>query len=200
MSQQALNKISPNSPSRQNPSEVETQLATALYELETNIPDMRGALRPLQFVSAREVSSCTTLARFIWSEWFANRTITDRSWPRPEGHRRFRPSPTPRWLASVSAAVCNDGADSHVHYTNESPTVSPVSSRRSSPTATSSLSLLVASYHAPSAPHARAHPRSKSAHVRAHSRLFTMLSWPTLSTRSRSSVSACARARMVARY
>ena len=55
MSQQALNKIAPNSPSRQNPSEIETSIATALYELETNIPDMRSALRPLQFVSAREV-------------------------------------------------------------------------------------------------------------------------------------------------
>jgi len=55
MSQQALNKIAPNSPSRAKPSEIETNIATALYELETNIPDMRGALRPLQFVSAREV-------------------------------------------------------------------------------------------------------------------------------------------------
>lgn len=55
MSQQALNKIAPNSPSRQKPSEIESNIATALHELETNIPDMRGALRPLQFVSAREV-------------------------------------------------------------------------------------------------------------------------------------------------
>ena len=51
----ALNKIAATSPSRQNPSEVETSIANALYELETNIPDMRAALRPLQFVSAREV-------------------------------------------------------------------------------------------------------------------------------------------------
>jgi len=51
----ALNKIAGNSPSRQNPSEIETGVANALYELETNIPDMRSALRPLQFVSAREV-------------------------------------------------------------------------------------------------------------------------------------------------
>lgn len=57
MSQQALNKIAPNSASRSKPSEIETQIATALYELETNIPEMRGALRPLQFVSAREVST-----------------------------------------------------------------------------------------------------------------------------------------------
>ena len=55
MSSPALNKIVPNSPSRQSPSEVELSIATALYDLETNIPDMRGALRPLQFVSAREV-------------------------------------------------------------------------------------------------------------------------------------------------
>ena len=55
MSQQALNKIAPNSPSRAKPSEIETNIATALYELETNIPDMKSALRPLQFVSAREV-------------------------------------------------------------------------------------------------------------------------------------------------
>jgi len=55
MSQQALNKIAPNSPSRAKPSEIETSIATALYELETNIPDMKAALRPLQFVSAREV-------------------------------------------------------------------------------------------------------------------------------------------------
>lgn len=51
----ALNKIAPTSPSRQNPSELETSIAQALYELETNIQDLRGALRPLQFVSAREL-------------------------------------------------------------------------------------------------------------------------------------------------
>lgn len=55
MSQAALNKIAANSPSRANPSEIETSIANAVYELETNIPDMRSALRPLQFVSAREV-------------------------------------------------------------------------------------------------------------------------------------------------
>lgn len=52
----ALNKIAPNSPSRQNPSELETALANALYDLESNTPDLKPALRPLQFVSAREVS------------------------------------------------------------------------------------------------------------------------------------------------
>ena len=57
MSNAALNKIAPNSPSRQKPSEVETSIANALYDLETNIPDMKSALRPLTFVSAREVRS-----------------------------------------------------------------------------------------------------------------------------------------------
>ncbi|KIW90247.1 40S ribosomal protein S7 [Cladophialophora bantiana CBS 173.52] len=55
MSQPALNKIAHNSPSRQHPSELEISIATALYELETNIPDLKVALRPLQFVSAREL-------------------------------------------------------------------------------------------------------------------------------------------------
>ncbi|MCJ1442079.1 MAG: 40S ribosomal protein [Stictis urceolatum] len=53
----ALNKIAPNSPSRQSPSELETNIATAIYDLETNTSDMRGALRPLQFVSAREIEA-----------------------------------------------------------------------------------------------------------------------------------------------
>ena len=57
MAQQGLNKIALNSPSRTKPSEIEVNIATALHELETNIPDMRAALRPLQFVSAREVSN-----------------------------------------------------------------------------------------------------------------------------------------------
>ena len=52
----ALNKIAATSPSRQKPSELETSIANALYDLESNIPDMKSALRPLQFVSAREVS------------------------------------------------------------------------------------------------------------------------------------------------
>jgi len=55
MSQPALNKISPTSPSKANPSTLETDIATALYELETNIPDLKSALRPLQFTSAREL-------------------------------------------------------------------------------------------------------------------------------------------------
>lgn len=55
MSSPAINKIALNSPSRQNPSEIEQSIANALYDLETNIPDMRSSLRPLQFTSAREV-------------------------------------------------------------------------------------------------------------------------------------------------
>ncbi|KAI9816473.1 MAG: 40S ribosomal protein [Pycnora praestabilis] len=51
----AMNKIAATSPSRQNASELESSIANALYDLETNIPDMKGALRPLQFVSAREI-------------------------------------------------------------------------------------------------------------------------------------------------
>ncbi|MCJ1336521.1 40S ribosomal protein, partial [Bachmanniomyces sp. S44760] len=49
-----LNKIAVTSPSRQHPSELETSIASALYDLETNIPDMKSALRPLQFVNAKE--------------------------------------------------------------------------------------------------------------------------------------------------
>jgi small subunit ribosomal protein S7e len=51
----AINKIAANSPSRQNPSELETSIAGALYDLENNTADLKVALRPLQFVSAREV-------------------------------------------------------------------------------------------------------------------------------------------------
>lgn len=57
----ALNKIAANSPSRQQPSELETSLANALTDLETNTPDLKVALRPLQFVSAREVRTL-----FFW--------------------------------------------------------------------------------------------------------------------------------------
>lgn len=50
-----MNKIASNSPSRQHPSELETSIANAIYDLETNTADMKSALRPLQFVSAKEV-------------------------------------------------------------------------------------------------------------------------------------------------
>ena len=52
----AMNKIAANSPSRQSPSELETSIAQALYDLESNTADLKSALRPLQFTSAREVS------------------------------------------------------------------------------------------------------------------------------------------------
>lgn len=48
-------KIAANSPSRSSPSEIEVAINNALEDLQNNIPDMRSSLRPLQFVSAREV-------------------------------------------------------------------------------------------------------------------------------------------------
>jgi len=51
----AINKIALNSPSRQHPSELETAIAGALFDLESNTQDLKATLRPLQFVSAREV-------------------------------------------------------------------------------------------------------------------------------------------------
>jgi hypothetical protein len=53
----AINKIALNSPSHAKPSELETSIAGALYDLETNTSDLKAALRPLQFVNAREVST-----------------------------------------------------------------------------------------------------------------------------------------------
>jgi len=55
MSGPALNKIAANSSSRQKPSELEQNIAQALHDLETNTADLKSALRPLQFVSAREI-------------------------------------------------------------------------------------------------------------------------------------------------
>ena len=51
----AINKIALNSPSRQSPSELETAIAGALFDLESNTQDLKATLRPLQFSSAREV-------------------------------------------------------------------------------------------------------------------------------------------------
>lgn len=51
----AINKIAVNSPSRQNPSELESAIGGALFDLESNTQDLKATLRPLQFVSAREV-------------------------------------------------------------------------------------------------------------------------------------------------
>ncbi|CAK7217989.1 ribosomal protein S7A [Sporothrix curviconia] len=55
MSAPQLNKIAANSPSRAKPSELETSIAGALFDLESNTADLKAALRPLQFVSAREI-------------------------------------------------------------------------------------------------------------------------------------------------
>jgi hypothetical protein len=76
----ALNKIALTSPSRQNPTEIETSIAGALYDLETNIPDMRSALRPLQFVSAREVRTF---------EWFFFWTSLWRVWQNLRASRQI---------------------------------------------------------------------------------------------------------------
>lgn len=65
----AINKIATNSPSRQNPSELENAIAGALFDLESNTQDLKASLRPLQFVSAREVR----IAFFTPIELFRNR-------------------------------------------------------------------------------------------------------------------------------
>lgn len=49
-------KIAHNSPSHANPSELEQGIAQALYDLESQVSDLKSALRPLQFASAKEVS------------------------------------------------------------------------------------------------------------------------------------------------
>ncbi|RPB23871.1 ribosomal protein S7e [Terfezia boudieri ATCC MYA-4762] len=51
----AIIKIAHNSPSRTKPSELETSIAQAVYDLETQVADLKAPLRPLQFHSAREV-------------------------------------------------------------------------------------------------------------------------------------------------
>ena len=71
----ATNKIAANSPSRAHPSEIETNIASALYDLESNQPDMKSALRPLQIVSAREV--CQIKAVEDWSENGPSRNSLD---------------------------------------------------------------------------------------------------------------------------
>jgi len=110
----ALNKIAPNSPSRQHPSELETSIANALYDLESNIPDMRSALRPLQFVSAREVRFSFAVNSYelqwiliillascmrVTSGHFTDPTnILDRSRSRQESNRHLRSrSPSARF-------------------------------------------------------------------------------------------------------
>ncbi|KAI5853558.1 ribosomal protein S7e [Tricharina praecox] len=51
----ATNKIAHNSPSHANPSELETQIAQALFDLESSVSDLKASLRPLQFSSAKEI-------------------------------------------------------------------------------------------------------------------------------------------------
>jgi len=51
----SINKIAHNSPSHANPSELESSIAQALYDLEQSVSDLKSALRPLQFHSAKEV-------------------------------------------------------------------------------------------------------------------------------------------------
>ncbi|KAA8894792.1 ribosomal protein S7e [Sphaerosporella brunnea] len=51
----ATNKIAHNSPSHANPSELEQQIAQALFDLESSVSDLKPALRPLQFASAKEI-------------------------------------------------------------------------------------------------------------------------------------------------
>lgn len=63
----AVNKIALNSPSRQNPSELETAIAGALFDLESNTQDLKATLRPLQFVSAREVRIAYPPSAFFWN-------------------------------------------------------------------------------------------------------------------------------------
>lgn len=40
---------------RTSPDEIELQVAQAILDLETNVPDLRSELRPLQISAAREV-------------------------------------------------------------------------------------------------------------------------------------------------
>lgn len=48
-------KIAHNSPSHAAPSELESSIAQALFDLESSVGDLKAALRPLQFSSAKEV-------------------------------------------------------------------------------------------------------------------------------------------------
>lgn len=48
-------KIYPSSPSHANPSPIEESVSSALSELEANVSDLKSALRPLQFASAKEL-------------------------------------------------------------------------------------------------------------------------------------------------
>jgi len=82
----ALNKIAATSTSRSSPSELETSIANALYELETNIPDLKSALRPLQFVSAREVSFHPAMCDPTCSEDQSGHPRSPQLHPPPQYH------------------------------------------------------------------------------------------------------------------
>ena len=60
-------KIAHNSPAHSNPSELESSIAQALFDLETSVTDLKAALRPLQFSSAKEV--ITTPQLQLAREW-----------------------------------------------------------------------------------------------------------------------------------
>lgn len=102
----AINKIALNSPSRQNPSELETAIAGALFDLESNTQDLKASLRPLQFVSAREVSVAPSAQGFwVVGNFGSGRTMdnirntgSDSSRARLEirGKPRRRPKTDPR--------------------------------------------------------------------------------------------------------
>lgn len=51
-----LIKIAATSPSHAAPSELESSIAQALWDLEQSVADLKSALRPLQFSSAKEVT------------------------------------------------------------------------------------------------------------------------------------------------
>lgn len=80
----ATNKIAANSPSRAHPTEIETNIASALYDLETNQPDMKSALRPLQIVSAREVRPA--MLQIVLGEKRDGCGTAWTSWEQNEGH------------------------------------------------------------------------------------------------------------------
>ncbi|MCJ1284319.1 40S ribosomal protein [Xylographa opegraphella] len=133
-----INKIAATSPSRQHPSELETSIASAIYDLETNIADMKGALRPLQFVSARELEvghGKKAIVIFVpvallgafhkvqqrltreLEKKFSDRQVlflaSRRILPRPKRSNRSRTSqtqkrPRSRTLTAVHEAILND--------------------------------------------------------------------------------------------
>ena len=126
-------QIAPNSPSRVKPSELESSIANALYDLESSVGDMRSALRPLQFVSAREVRSkkraklrgyilCLMrrsrsgnndrLRLYIQRRWTfiaprADTVSLGRSWSWQKSNRHLCSRPSPPWLSQGPATVRN---------------------------------------------------------------------------------------------